>query len=77
VPILVVRDRVIAGNSNRFGTAGSGDQALDVIDRRNMTVAGHIPAGQFPRDLVLTPDGTQILLANFGSRNIQWIATPE
>jgi DNA-binding beta-propeller fold protein YncE len=73
VPVIVVGDRVIAGNSNRFGTAGSGDQALDVIDRNMMRVTGHIAAGQFPRDLVLTPDGHTLLLANFGSRSIQSI----
>ncbi|MBZ5603717.1 MAG: hypothetical protein LAO79_15560 [Acidobacteriia bacterium] len=71
VPVIVVGDRVMAGNSNRFGTAGSGDQALDVIDRNTMKVTGRIPAGQFPRDLILTPDGNTLLLANFGSSSIQ------
>ena len=73
VPVVVAGDRVIAGNSNRFGTGGSGDQALDVIDAKTMKVVSRIPAGQFPRDLILTPDGRTLLLANFGSSTIQSI----
>ncbi len=76
VPIIVIGDRLIAGNSNRFGTAGSGDQSLTVIDRLKMQVTGNIPAGQFPRDLIVSPDGKILLLANFGSSTIQTIGLP-
>lgn len=76
VPVIVIGDRVIAGNSNRFGTAGSGDQSLTVIDRSKMQVTGNIPVGQFPRDLIVSPDGKTLLLANYGSSTIQTINLP-
>jgi DNA-binding beta-propeller fold protein YncE len=76
VPIIVIGDRVIAGNSNRFGTAGSGDQSLTVIDRLKMQAIGNIPAGQFPRDLIVSPDGKTLLLANYGSSTVQAVNLP-
>jgi DNA-binding beta-propeller fold protein YncE len=76
VPVIVIGNRVIAGNSNRFGTAGSGDQSLTVIDRSNMQVTGNIPVGQFPRDLIVSPDRKTLLLANYGSSTIQTINLP-
>ena len=44
-----------------------------MIDRKTMQVTGHIPAGRFPRDLVLMPDGRTLLIANFGSGSVQWV----
>jgi len=78
VPVVVVQNgaRVIAGNSNRFGTAGSGNQALTVIDavrfhEGKAAVLGSLPAGLFPRSLALTSDQRTVILANFGSGTIE------
>jgi YVTN family beta-propeller protein len=78
VPVVVIRNgrRVIAGNSNRFGTAGAGNQALTVIDAARFSegaraVIGTIPAGLFPRSLSLTSDGRTLLLTNFGSGSVE------
>jgi DNA-binding beta-propeller fold protein YncE len=78
VPVVVIQNgtRVIAGNSNRFGTAGAGNQSLAVIDAARFpegarAVIGTIPAGLFPRSLAVTSDGRTLLLANFGSGSIE------
>lgn len=77
VPITVLdgEHRVIAGNSNRFGTAGSGAQSLSVIDTASLRVIGQIAAGEFPRDLVVSPDGKTLFVANFGSETLQAMNT--
>jgi DNA-binding beta-propeller fold protein YncE len=78
VPVVVIANgtKVIVGNSNRFGTAGTGNQALTLIDAARFgdpahAVIGTIPAGLFPRSLALSADGHTLLLANFGSATIQ------
>ena len=78
VPVTVIQNgrRVIAGNSNRFGTAGEGNQALTVIDASRFSegaraVIGTIPAGLFPRSLSLTSDARTLLLTNFGSGSVE------
>jgi DNA-binding beta-propeller fold protein YncE len=78
VPILVLDQgkRLVVGNSNRFGTHPRGTETLSVLDTSviensgNATV-GSIPAGEFPRALVVSPDGRLLLLANFGSSSLQ------
>jgi YVTN family beta-propeller protein len=70
--------KVIVTNSNRFAGSASDRQSLTVIDATNITrgaaaVIGSIPAGAFPREMRVTPDGTTLLLTNFGSRSIQLI----
>ncbi|HEV8146667.1 MAG TPA: hypothetical protein VGP79_09810 [Bryobacteraceae bacterium] len=78
VPVVVIQNgsRVIAGNSNRFGTAGEGNQSLTVIQAARFSegaraIIGTIHAGLFPRSLSLTSDGRTLLLTNFGSSSVE------
>lgn len=75
VGVAVVNDgqRLVVTNSNRFGNERG---SLTVVDASRLAegtaaVIGSIPAGVFPRELRVTPDGATLLLTNFGSRNMQ------
>lgn len=75
VPIAIVGGKVVAGNSNRFAGGGSA-QSLTLLDaakiRGNEDAAiGDIPAGAFPRELRVSPDGQTLYLTNFGSNSLQ------
>ncbi|MGP8244511.1 MAG: hypothetical protein ACLQVN_08320 [Bryobacteraceae bacterium] len=77
VPIALVDGgkTVVAGNSNRFAGGGS-TQTLTLLDaakiRGNGDAAiGSIPAGAFPRELRVSPDGQTLYLTNFGSKSLQ------
>ena len=78
VPVLVIEGgkKVLAGNSNRFGTDPSAPQTLSVVDTARIgsgaeAVMGTIASGAFPRDLRLTPDGRTLIVANWGSGALQ------
>lgn len=72
VPVVVTGGgkTVLVGNSNRFGNA-SQSSTLSVIDTDTNALAGSIAAGAFPRDLVLSPDGRTLFVANFASNSLQ------
>lgn len=66
--------RLMATNSNRFGDS-TAEQSLTVIDttkidRGKDAIVGSVPAGAFPRELMLTRDQRTVLLTNFGSKTL-------
>jgi DNA-binding beta-propeller fold protein YncE len=75
VGVAVVDDgrRVVLTNSNRFGNERGSLTLIDAsrVGEGAAAVIGSIPAGVFPRELRVTPDGRTLLLTNFGSRNVQ------
>ena len=80
VGIAVARGgrRVIVTNSNRFAGSSTDRQTLTVVDPARIplgaeAIIGSIPAGAFPREMRVTPDGKTLILTNFGSRSIQMI----
>lgn len=76
VPIAVIHDgkTVVSGNSDRFGGADAA-QILTLLDASKIgspdAIMGAIPAGAFPRDLRVSPDGSILYLTNFGSNSLQ------
>ena len=77
VPVMAVDEgrRIIVGNSNRFA-GGDTPESLVVLDsakiRQGMAaVMGTIPAGSFPREMAVSPDGRTLFLTNFGSNSLQ------
>lgn len=66
---------VIATNSNRFAGGTDDRQLLNVIDvsggPASARVVGTIPAGAFPRELRVSPDGRTLFVGNFASRTFQ------
>ena len=80
VGVAVVENgaKLVVANSNRFGGGASDSQRLTVIDALRIAygagaVLGTIPAGAFPRELQITPDGRTLLLTNFLSRTLQLV----
>jgi DNA-binding beta-propeller fold protein YncE len=77
VPIALVNNGklLVVGNSNRFAGGGSAE-SLTVLDTAKIgasggATVGTLPAGEFPRELRLSPDGQTLYLANFGSHSLQ------
>ena len=68
------RDLVVA-DSNRFGSAGARAQ-LTVLSTpaalaHRPAILGTVPAGSFPREMALEPDGRTLLVGNFGSDQVE------
>ena len=51
-------------DGKRIYVAEAGLNAIGVIDVATLNVIGHIPAGWFPAKLKVTPDGSQLVIAN-------------
>lgn len=79
VPVMVVDNgkRLIVGNSNRYEGKGA-PESLVVLDAARIhegisAVQGTIPAGSFPREMVVSADGRTLFLTNFASNSLQMI----
>ncbi len=71
VPVIVAQKKILVGNSNRFDADQSKQQMLDVLDADPLAITAHIPAGSFPREMRLSPDGNTLFLTNFSSDTLQ------
>jgi DNA-binding beta-propeller fold protein YncE len=70
--------KIIVTNSNRFGGSRNDQQTLTVVDAAKIgsadsSILGSIPAGAFPREMRVTPDGTTLIITNFASGSIETI----
>ena len=68
--------RVVVANSSRFAPDPLQPQTLTVVDARRLeagagAVMGTVPAGAFPRELAVSPDGRTLFVANFLSSTIE------
>ncbi len=66
---------VLVANSNRFSAAGQPGN-LAVVDVRDAltgrpALLGYLPGGAFPRDVAANPAGGAVLVANFGSGQVE------
>ncbi len=80
VGIAVTPDgrRVLVTNSNRFAGGADDKQSVTVIDATRVTdgakaILGEIPAGAFPRELRLMPNGRTLVLTNYNSKTVQLV----
>ena len=69
--------RVVVADSNRFQQQGA-SSSLAVVNvaaalAGKPALAGYLPAGSFPRQLALEPDGRTLLVTNFGSRQLETV----
>jgi len=70
---------VIATNSNRFAArGGTPDSTLDAVPVASFAPGAaqprvRIPAGEFPRELRFSPDGTTLAVTNFLSRQVEFV----
>jgi DNA-binding beta-propeller fold protein YncE len=77
VGLALVRNgsRVVVADSNRFGTAGA-RSTLAVVSvpaalAGRPALAGLLPAGQFPREMAVAPDGRTLLVGNYASGQLE------
>jgi DNA-binding beta-propeller fold protein YncE len=69
--------RVVVADSNRFQRRGA-TASLAVVNAAaalggKPALAGYLPAGGFPRQMVLEPGGRTLLVTNFGSRQLETV----
>jgi len=65
-------DALWVANSNRFASAEPGTvERMALLD----DARGVLPTGRFPRDLVFLPDGSSLVVAVFGSSQLQFVPT--
>ena len=82
VGLMLVRggSRLVVADSNRFGASGARSD-LGVV---NVSAAlagkpaflGHIPAGQFPREMALERNGAVLLAGNYMSSQLEAVSVP-
>ena len=71
--------RVVVTSSNRFAGNAGDHQPLAIVDAAKLRAGGknakigEIPAGGFPRELRLAPDGRTLFLTNFTSMTLEMI----
>jgi DNA-binding beta-propeller fold protein YncE len=69
--------RVVVADSNRFGRQGA-KSSLAVVNvaaalAHQPALAGYLPAGGFPRQMALEPDGHVLLVTDFDSRQLETV----
>ena len=71
---LLAHDTLLAvANSNRFD-AGAGPSTVSVVQLGSPpSPRGTVPAGSFPREFSVSPDGAVLYLTNFASRIVELI----
>jgi DNA-binding beta-propeller fold protein YncE len=67
--------RIVVADSNRFATGGA-RSSLAVVNvtaalAGKPALAGYLPAGGFPRQMALEPDGRTLLVTNFTSGQLE------
>jgi DNA-binding beta-propeller fold protein YncE len=78
VPLALIKEGkvLVVGNSNRFKRNGDADDTLSVLEvgnGANIRSIGTIPAGVFPREMCVSPDGRTLYVSNFRSDLLQVI----
>ncbi len=69
--------RVVVADSDRFGLQGA-KSSLAVVNvaaalAHQPALAGYLPAGGFPRQMALEPDGRVLLVTDFQSRQLETV----
>jgi DNA-binding beta-propeller fold protein YncE len=69
--------RIVVADSNRFGFRGA-SSSLAVVNvaaavAGRPALAGYLPAGGFPRQMALEPDGRTLLVTNFASGQLELV----
>jgi DNA-binding beta-propeller fold protein YncE len=69
--------RIVVADSNRFGQQGR-TSSLAVVDvpaalAGKPAIAGYLPAGGFPRQMALEPNGSTLLVTDFATRQLETV----
>ena len=70
---LANHDRtVVTADSNRFNANGAtSNLAVVAAAKTSLRLVGYLPAGDFPRDMAVSPDGTTVVLSDYGSGQVE------
>jgi DNA-binding beta-propeller fold protein YncE len=74
---LVDHDKaVVIADSDRFSAPGAGASLAVVTEDQggNLSLAGYVKSGSFPRDVAVAPNGSALLVSNFGSGQVEEVA---
>jgi DNA-binding beta-propeller fold protein YncE len=68
-------ERIVVADSDRFGAPGAAS-GLAVVSvpaalAGRPALLGYLPAGGFPREMALTPDGRELLVTNYSSNQLE------
>jgi DNA-binding beta-propeller fold protein YncE len=64
---------LVVADSNRFGASGA-QSSLAVVTISaggQMALAGYLPAGGFPRDMAVSPDGRTVFVCNYATSQLE------
>jgi DNA-binding beta-propeller fold protein YncE len=73
--------RIVVADSNRFG-APNATSSLAVVSAPaalagSPSLIGYLPAGGFPREMALEPDGKTLLVTNFSSQQLEAVGVAD
>jgi DNA-binding beta-propeller fold protein YncE len=73
--------RIVVADSDRFSASGAA-ATLGVVDVASAlagrtALLGYLPAGGFPREMALEPDGRTLLVANFSSGQLEAVGVAD
>ncbi len=71
--VLVNEEKtVVIADSNRFDANGAtSDLAAVTTGSKALRLVGYVAAGDFPRDMAVSPNGGTVVISNFGSGQVQ------
>jgi DNA-binding beta-propeller fold protein YncE len=73
--------RIVVADSNRFSASGAASSlaVVDVADALagRAALSGYLPAGGFPREMALAPDGRALFVTNYTSGQLEVVAVGE
>jgi DNA-binding beta-propeller fold protein YncE len=63
---------VVIADSNRFNANGAtSNLAVVAAAGRSLRLVGYVVAGDFPRDMAVSPDGTTVVISDYGSGDLE------
>jgi len=70
---LANRDRtVVIADSNRFNANGATPNlAVVAAEKKSLHLLGYVAAGDFPRDMAVSPDGRTVVISDYGSGDLE------
>ena len=63
---------VVIADSNRFNANGvTSNLAIVAVEKKSLQLVGYVAAGDFPRDMAVSPDGTTVVISDYGSGDVE------
>lgn len=63
---------VVIADSNRFNANGAtSNLAVVTAGKKSLQLLGYVAAGDFPRDMAVSPDGTTVVVGDYGSGDLE------